>query len=412
MAAIKLMQYQWTDNPREVEYYVPDGWDVAVYEIAGANRPELNGEEIRARLSKPIGSRTLKELAKGKRKACILFDDMSRGTPVWKIAPFVIDELKQGGIQDDAIEFICANGAHEPWDRRALVQKVGPEIMAKYPVFNHISFLPCSYLGKTSYGTRVEINSEVMSCDLKIAIGDVAPHPSFGYGGGAKMIMPGVSSYESIAEHHGVTHRRSGHPSQPDSDFRTPQNPLRKDAVEFARMAGLDFSIQCLLNQRAQVVDLFAGDVDTSHAKAIEEAQKHFEVPQATDNDIAIANAFCKSVEANFAISVACRALKKSGGSAVIIANSCLGQIGHFLFGAWGRSLGGRLWHKMPLPSNVSHFLYYSEFPEARNWSRFADADANRILLPSQWGEVVGRLIEWHGFKARVAVFPDGTNQL
>ena len=27
------------------------------------------------------------------------------------------------------------------------------------------------------------------------------------------------------------------------------------------------------------------------------------------------------------------------------------------------------------------------------------------------WAEVVSKLIEWHGLKAKVAVFPDGTSQ-
>jgi hypothetical protein len=60
----------------------------------------------------------------------------------------------------------------------------------------------------------------------------------------------------------------------------------------------------------------------------------------------------------------------------------------------------------------VRHCLFYSEYPEARNWDRFADQDLDRVFFPSQWAEVIGRLMEWHGTKARVAIFPDGTNQL
>jgi lactate racemase len=412
MATLKLMQYAWSDDPREVDYFIPETWDVTVYEIAGSHRPVLSLEEMKAKINAPIASATIGDLARGKKKVCILFDDMSRGTPTWKIAPLVLEELKAAGIPDGSVEFICATGAHENWERRALVKKVGPEIMERYPVFNHVSFLGCTSLGKTSYGTRVEINNEVMSCDLKIAIGDVAPHPSYGFSGGGKMIMPGVSSYESIAEHHGVTHRRSGPPGQPDANFRSHQNPLLKDAIEFARMAGLNFSVQCLLNHKAEVVDIFAGDVEASHNAAIQQARQHFAIPETTDNDIAIANAFCKSVEANFAMGAANRSVKKTGGSSVVIANSIIGQIGHYLFGAWGREHGGRLWHRMPLPPHINHLMYYSEFPEGRNRSRFAEADLSRVYFPSQWAEVIGRLMEWHGTKAKVAVFPDGTNQL
>jgi nickel-dependent lactate racemase len=251
-----------------------------------------------------------------------------------------------------------------------------------------------------------------MSCDLKIAIGDVAPHPSYGFSGGGKMVMPGVASYESIAEHHGVTHRRQGAPGSVDPAFRSSDNPLQRDAVEFARMARLDFSIHCLLNHRGEVVAIFAGDVEASHRAAVEEAKRHFVVPETSDNDVAIANAFCKANEANFAMSVAFRSVKRSGGTAVVIANSHLGQIGHYLFGSWGRDLGGRLWHRMSPPEWVRHFVFYSEFPEARNLQRFDDKQLARVFFPSQWAEVVGHLMQWHGSKAKVAVFPDGTNQL
>ena len=412
MGSVKLWEYEWSDNPREVDYYLPDSWDVKVHDIAGAHKPELNDQQIEAAIASPIGTRRIRDLAKGKKKVVILFDDMSRGTPTWRIAPVVLKELKEAGIPDNCIEFVCATGAHQAWDRAGLVRKIGEHIMANYPVYNHVAFFNCTPLGKTSYGTRVEINSEVMSCDLKIAIGDISPHVSYGFSGGGKMVMPGVSSYESIAEHHGVIHRRHGPPGQVDPNFRSANNENLRDAIEFARMAKLDFSVHCMMNHKADVVAIFAGDVEESQKVAIEEAKKHFYVPPSEDNDITIANAFCKANEANIASGVAFRSVKKEGGTAVFIANSHLGQIGHYLFGNWGKTYGGKVLGKMSPPENVKHCIFYSEFPEARNWDRFADKDLNRCFFPSQWAEVIGRLMEWHGTKAKVAVFPDATNQL
>jgi lactate racemase len=412
MGSVRLMQYAWSDNPHEVDYFLPDCWDVTVYDIAGAHTPALTDAQIESTILSPIGSAPLRELARGKKKVCILFDDMARGTPTWKIAPVVLRELKQAGIPDSAIEFICATGAHQSWDRAALVKKVGEFIMANYPVFNHVPFFNCTPLGKTSFGTLVEVNSEVMSCDLKIAIGDISPHVSYGFSGGGKMIMPGVSSYNSIVEHHGVVHRPKGPPGAPDPHFRSPLNPNLRDAIEFARMAHLDFSVHCMLNHRAEVVAVFAGDVAESQKVAIEEAKKHFYVPPTQDNDITIANAFCKANEANIASGVAFNSVSHNGGTAVLMANSHFGQIGHYLFGNWGKTYGGKVLSKMSPPEWVSHCIFYTEFPEARNWDRFADQDLARVVFPNQWAEVIGRLMEWHGTKAKVAVFPDATNQL
>jgi nickel-dependent lactate racemase len=412
MGSVRLMQYAWSDNPREVEYFFPDSWDVTVYNIAGARRPALTDTQIEKAVLSPIGSPSIRDLAKGKKKVCILFDDMARGTPTWRIAPFVLRELKVAGIPDDAIEFICATGAHQSWDRSALVKKVGEHIMATYPVFNHVPFFNCTPLGKTSFETKVEINSEVMSCDLKIAIGDISPHVSYGFSGGGKMIMPGVASYDSIVEHHGVVHRPKGLPGTPDPDFRSANNPNLRDAIEFARMAGLDFSIHCMLNHKAEVVAIFAGDVEASQIVAIEEAKKHFLVPPTGDNDITIANAFCKANEANIASGVAFNSVTRRGGTAVLVANSHLGQIGHYLFGNWGRAYGGKVLSKMSPPEWVKHCIFYTEFPEARNRDRFVDKDLDRVTFPSQWADVIDQLMVWHGTSAKVAVFPDATNQL
>jgi len=73
---------------------------------------------------------------------------------------------------------------------------------------------------------------------------------------------------------------------------------------------------------------------------------------------------------------------------------------------------GGRLWHRMGPPEWVRHLVFYSEFPEGRNRASFPDKDLSRVFFATQWAEVIGRLMEWHGAKASVAVFPDGTYQL
>jgi len=413
MSQVKLMKDEWGDGPHEADYYLPDSWDVTVYHIAGYQRPVMTQAQIKDALNHPLGSPCISELARGKKKVCILFDDVTRGTPVYQVIPHVLAELKEAGIQDKAIEFICALGAHQAWDRSLLAKKIGEDVMAKYPVYNHFPFMNCTSLGKTSFGTKVEISSEVMSCDLKISIGGISPHPQYGFSGGAKMIMPGVSSYDSMYEHHGVTHQAwfeagrgaGGRMGSYDG------NPMPADALEFARMAELDFSISCLLSEKSEIVGIFAGEVEASDKEGVEAAKKHYVVSPARDNDISISNAVCKAAEAYIASLSAWFTIKHDNGTAVTLANSHAGQVAHYLQGSWGKSFGGRNLRTQPVPPWVAHHVFYSEFPEARNWDRWAEKDHCRILLPSNWAEVIAKLIEWHGLKAKVAVFPDGTNQ-
>jgi len=47
----------------------------------GHDTPPLSEDGIREAFCNPIGTKTIKELAKGKKEVVILFDDMSRATP-------------------------------------------------------------------------------------------------------------------------------------------------------------------------------------------------------------------------------------------------------------------------------------------------------------------------------------------
>ena len=71
-----------------VEIDVPDSWQVQWNGIVGDDAPALTMEQIKQKLNRPYGSPTLKELARDAKKVCIVFDDISRGTPT-RMAPAV-----------------------------------------------------------------------------------------------------------------------------------------------------------------------------------------------------------------------------------------------------------------------------------------------------------------------------------
>jgi len=392
------MEYEWSDNPHEVDYYVPDSWNVTVYHIAGQKKPVLTPEQISSAVASPIGSPRIRDLAKGKKKVCILFDDLSRGTPTYKLIPAVLAELKMGGIADNQIEFICAQGNHQISDRSLVARKVGEDIVTKYPVFFHVPFYNCTPIGKTSFGTKVEINTEVLSCDLKIAIQATTPHASYGFGGGPKIVMPGISSLESVYEHHSVTHQAFREMARGTHDAARlfDGNPQVQDAMEIARMAGINFVVNCLLNEKGDVTDIFSGDIAEAHKAAVAVAKEHYQVPDTRDNDIAIANAYCKAIEATHATAAAYIAVKRTGGTAVTIANTHQGQIMHYRAGAWGMNARGRSGGRggRSMPAWVNHCVFYSEFPEARNRYSWAEKDLAKVLFPTNWTEVISKLIE------------------
>src|SRR5437016_555785 len=71
----------------------PASWDLHVMDMAGHNMPALTPQQIAAQSSTPIGSKSLRELAEGKKTVAISFDDLTRTTPAYAVTPWLMAEL-------------------------------------------------------------------------------------------------------------------------------------------------------------------------------------------------------------------------------------------------------------------------------------------------------------------------------
>jgi lactate racemase len=408
---VKLPQYAWFDV-KEVPYKLNDGWDVTVQNFAGYNRPPIKPADIKKAIANPTGMPPLRELAKGRKEVVIIFDDLTRFTKPSQIVPFILEELKAADIPDDNIRFIAAIANHHALTRIDMVKKLGEDVVSRFPVYNHCPFLNCKDIGVTSYGTHAQVNAEVMFCDLKIAIGQVVPHPIVGLSGGGKIIMPGVSSYASVMEHHGKSHqswkenRRAR--GLPPSDV-IDGNPLRSDAIEIAKLAGLDMVVNTIVNSIGEETAIFAGALEPAYAAAVKAAKTHYAAKNTMDSDIVFTNNFVKASEFMVPLAAASRAVKKEGGSVVVIDNSPSGQVVHYLYDNFGKSIKGDLFFPIVIAPNVKKVIIYNEFPEARLNGRFAKPE--EIMMTNNWDEVLSALEKIHGRKAKVAVYPNGDTQ-
>ncbi len=410
MSTVKLPQYIW-HNQQDVEFPLPDNWQVTVQNIAGYDRPALKPDEIRAALASPIEAPPLREMARDKKDVVIIFDDMTRGTRPYEIIPFILEDLAEAGIPDNRIRFIAAVANHQALDRSAMVKKLGEDIVARYSVFNHCPFLHTTYIGTSSYGTKASINSEVIRCDLKIAIGSVSPHPLYGFGGGAKLIVPGVASYDTVKSHHQETHevwkaeqREKGIQLRGTIDG----SAVNADAREIAAMVGIDMLIDCLENSRGETAAIFVGALEPTYQAAVKEAMQHYLAVNTGDNDIVIANAFIKASEYSMA-GAALPAVNPQGGSIVFLANSPSGQVVHYLFDRFGKPVDDGGSHGPGIPPHIKNYIIYTEFPEAKMMERFAGQD--RALMTGNWTEVIEKLEKSLGAGTRVAVYPNADTQ-
>lgn len=409
---IELPSNVWYgDEPLRFE--PPENWDVTVFRMSGDSAASISREEIIQSLREPVASKPLSKLAEEKREAVIVFDDMTRPTKLDEIARTVVEEIKKGGVSDENIVFVCANGAHGTYDREDFAKKLGEDIVEGYPIFNHNCLANLEYLGDTTAGTPVDINAEVMSYRLKIGLGCILPHPQFGYGGGAKLVLPGVAGIRSITYNHGVIGGWSAamsvrelHPTCQMAYGRVnEENILRKDAEEAARMAEFDFIVNTLVNIRRENTHVFAGDIIEAQRKGVEVAKSHYSTQISMDFDVVISNAYSKASES--AIATWTSICLKQGGTLVIVCNSKTGQISHYVHGRWGmRKKGGLLY--LPPPDTLKKagkVLFVSEYQEKQPWLEVYDDRVIKVRSMEEAVEEIGRE------KQRVAVFPDATIQ-
>ncbi len=407
---IKLPQLAW-HGVKELELSFPEGWQVEVCNMAGYNRPHMKRAEIKKAIAGPIGMPPLREYARGKKEVVIIFDDMARVTRAAEIVPYVLEELAAAGIADKQIRFIAACGCHGAMNRLDFVKKLGENVLARFPVYNHAPYDNCVYAGTTTGGTKVRINAEVMKCDLKIGIGSIVPHIMAGFGGGSKIVLPGVAAYGTIVAMHSprVSSETRGVKDTVTGMGVFENNPRRRDIDEAAAIVGLDVKIDAVVNTWGETTAIFAGAPASAYAAALEEAKSHYFTPAARDKDVVVANTFAKANEAISGLLVAFPSVSQKGGDVVLVANAPEGQITHYLMGPFGNSIGGQLRLQMKPPPNVNRLIIFSEYPEFSSKNYLEDTD--RVALVHNWNDVLKLLQERHGSGARVAVYPNADIQ-
>lgn len=402
---IRVPQLLWHGNT-EMELSFPHSWSITLCSMKGAARKRLTGDEIKKAFSTPFGTKPIEELALGKREVAILFDDLARPTPTHQIIPYVIQALELAGISDSRIRLIAALGAHGAHTAADFGKKLGKDTLERFVVYNHNPFGPCTYLGKTSHGTPVSINSEVMACDLKIGIGCITPHVFSGFGGGGKIVLPGVAHMETIAYNHGPLLK--AHPECMGFG-KIEQNAVYIDIQEAAMMAGLDVKIDAVLNLQGEITDLFVGDPVLEHRAGVDVAKEVYATTPVAGMDIVIVNAFAKSNECAVAPFIGIPSIKEEGGDLVIIANEPTGQVVHYLFGEFGRCGEGMLEPPMPVPTKVRRCILLSPIKDIAGAACFKGLPP--IIWTKTWEEVRNLLVKEWGDMARVAVYPDATVQ-
>lgn len=404
MVKVKVPWASWRE-PESREFDFPDSWNIS--EGRMNNTKEISDEEIRESLINPIGSLQLTRLTQGKKKVVIVIDDMSRPTPIYKIIPHVLKELHNNGILKENITIIGAVGAHRPMNRQDYTLKLGKDIVENYNIQNHHPYENLIQLGKTNKGTPIHVNRTYYEADLKISISGVIPHPLAGYGGGAKIVLPGICGIETLYGNH---HRGTIGGKEAGIGKVT---ETRKDIEDTAKKVGLDFSINIILTECGKIGGVFTGDFIKAHRKAMEFGNQVYMTKVTLDNDVAFFNLYPEDTELtqcshkcfNFLMTAPNKILKKSG-TIVIMASCHEGRGFHSLIGETGAKLY----------SPVSDQLIWKAFVGQRKVNCFSENlnffdiehiyGKSKVFLYNNWNILIEKLIKDYGESLKAIVIP------
>ncbi len=219
-------------------------------------------------LDNPIGSPSLRQIARGRRSAAIAVCDITRPAPNRVVLPHVIQALEDGGIAAEHITILIATGLHREATPDELIEIVGAEVLGRHPVHSHRAreIDEQVFLGETAGGTQAFVDQRFINADIHITLGFIEPHLMAGFSGGRKLISIGLAGERTIKRLHSPLFMRDAKATE--GSF--PDNPLHRELLEISALAGHDFMVDVALTDTRSIAAVFAGEPVGAHAQGVE----------------------------------------------------------------------------------------------------------------------------------------------
>jgi len=308
--------------------------DIISEENASSNLDEE--KIIKQALENPIESKKLSEIAQDKRRATIVASDITRPCPSYKFLPLLVGQLNEGGIENKNIKVIFGTGIHRKHTEDEKRKLTGDYV---YENIKTIDPDPSKsiLIERTSRGTPVEIFKEVPGSDLLIVTGNIEYHYFAGYSGGAKAILPGVCTRNSIEFNHSLMLENGA------SAGNFFNNPVRQDIEEAGRLVGIGFIFNVILNDKKNIIDAVAGKNNEAYIEGIKKYDSIYrrEVGEAADIVITSQGGYPKDMnlyQSQKALENVKDIVAKNG--TIILVASCCEGYGDDIFKTWMADCG------------------------------------------------------------------------
>jgi nickel-dependent lactate racemase len=270
----------------------------------------------------------------------IVVGDKTRLCGYPEYLPVLVKTLEDFGAHRNRMTVFIAYGTHAPQSEDVCRTAYGD-------VYENLRFIhhDCmddrcfSNLGKTSRGTRVRIRKDILDTTFLVTFGAISHHYFAGYGGGRKLVFPGLGQRESIYHNHGLFLDRERRAlSLFCRSGVLDQNPLAQDLAEFETFRPAELAVHGILDSKGRVCDLLTGSGIHHFRNACAAHGKNCEVDTAGEYSLVLASCGGFPKDINFiqshkAIENASKFVQDNG--TLIVLAQCPDGIGSDTFLPW-----------------------------------------------------------------------------
>lgn len=270
-------------------------------------------------------------------KIGIVVSDKTRLCGYEQFLPWLTDLLESLGAQKEIISFYIAYGTHPKQSDEESLASYG-DIFNKYTFIHHdcANENTLKKIGATTRGTPITIHKEIFESSLIITFGAISHHYFAGFGGGRKLLFPGLAGKEAIYHNHSLfldfTNRKLQGGCQPGN---LNGNPLAEDLKEIDALLPEKISIHGILDSHGKVNQLTIGTAYQDFLSACDIHDSCYKSKRKEVYDMVIASAGGYPKDINFIQSHKsihnAAAFVKDGGTLILLAECRDGTGGNTL---------------------------------------------------------------------------------
>jgi nickel-dependent lactate racemase len=304
------------------DHYPLDLRGFRVRALAPSAPPGRNAAKTAAdALDAPMTGPSLVDVARGRRSVTVVVPDATRKASLPDVLPVVLERVRKAGIEERSITVLIATGTHPPAGSEGVATLVGPLPPGVRVVEHDSRAADLVSVGELRPGLPLRLNPHAVECECLITIGTVRHHYFAGFGGGPKMVFPGVGGYREIQANHGLVLALEG-----NRPVREPAcepgvldgNPVAEEIARAAELRLPDIALCLVEGREGGVAWAGAGPWKNAFSAAVERVRSWFEVAPGDPFELMIVCAGgtptdTTLIQAHKSLDAACRFLEPGG---------------------------------------------------------------------------------------------------